>query len=39
MVQSRPKQVRINLALLIGCDEDAIGAAGKQPHQIGLAQT
>jgi hypothetical protein len=38
MVQARPKQVRTNLALLIACDEDAVGSAGKQPRPIGLAQ-
>jgi len=35
--QSCPKQVRPDLALFEWADEDALGATGQEPRQIGLA--
>jgi len=36
-IAGRPKQVRADLALFEGGDEDALGATDQEPRQIGLA--
>jgi hypothetical protein len=36
-VARRPEQVGADLTLLEGCREDAVGAAGEQAREVGLA--